>query len=108
MKRVIVSVAALLAAQSPVVAQEIPRYDPEKYCRDVANAIGGSAVIYNSCVGMEQSAYDALKARWTGLPVRPREYCDEVAKAIGGTYQILSSCIDQELQAQAAMPRFQF
>lgn len=96
--------ALFLAAR----AEAIPRYDAEAYCRQVAEVSGGSAMIYNGCLDMEQAAYNSLKEGWDGLPEQARSYCDNVAKVSGGSYQILDGCIDMEMDAAGATPKFQY
>ena len=88
----------------PVQAQTVPRYNVEAYCQDVANVSGGSAMIFNGCIDMEQQAYNILKPVWTQLPGNSRSYCDEVARVSGGSYSILQGCIEMETDA-ASSPR---
>lgn len=98
----------LFASAGSTAAQSVPRYDPERYCREVSETVGGSAIIFNTCVEQEQSSYDKLKRSISSLPARTVSYCDDVASAVGGTYQILETCIDQEVGAAASAPRFRF
>lgn len=87
----------------------MPRYDVEAYCQDVAGAGGGSSMIYNGCIDMEQAAYDKRKAGWAQLSARIRSYCNEVARAGGGgSYSILDGCIDMESDAASAPSRFRY
>jgi len=99
----IVTVEGRLAAAAP-----LPRYDPPGYCMQVADVVGGSSQILNTCIGQEQESYDWLKARWSGIPERMQAYCDDVARAVGGTYQILETCLEQEAEADRSMPKFEF
>lgn len=89
-------------------AQDIPRYNPSEHCQKVADVSGGSSMIYNSCIEMEQNAYDKRKANWSSLSTKSRSYCDEVAKVSGGSYAILDSCIDMETDASTSTPEFRF
>jgi hypothetical protein len=100
--------ATFLQGLIPVVAQEMPRYDPAGYCQKVAHVSGGSSTIYNSCIEMEQRAYDKQKANWSAVSPKSRSYCDEVASVSGGSYTILDSCIDMEADASASTPEFKF
>lgn len=88
----------------PAQAQTIPRYNVEGYCQQVADVSGGSAMIFNGCMDMEQQAYNVLKTIWAQLPGNARNYCDEVARVSGGSYSILQGCIEMETDA-ASSPR---
>lgn len=88
----------------PAQAQTIPRYNVESYCQQVADVSGGSAMIFNGCMDMEQQAYNVLKPNWAKIPGRSRNYCDEVARVTGGSYAILQGCIEMETGA-ANSPR---
>lgn len=101
--------AALLSLSAgPATAQDIPRYPVERYCQEVANVSGGSRMIYNGCIDMEQDAYDRLRRSWANLPAQARRYCDEVARVTGGSYTILKGCIDMETEAGASTPGFRY
>ena len=51
--------------QHQLAAQEMPRFDVDAHCRQVAGFGGSfSDTILGSCVDMEQSAYDGMKAGW--------------------------------------------
>lgn len=89
-------------------AQTIPRYDVEDYCQQVAEVSGGSAMIFNGCMDMEQQAYNALKPDWAQIPSKSRNYCDEVAKVSGGSYGILKGCMDMETDAAKAPRSFDY
>lgn len=91
-----------------VQAKEMPRYDPEAYCQQVANVSGGSSMIFNGCIDMEQQSYNNLKSVWASIPNRTKNYCDKVASVAGGSYSILEGCIDMELEAASSSKEFQF
>ena len=97
-------------ATTPVARAEMPAYDPERYCKEVSSSIGvPSETLRNSCLRMEQAAYDGLKPRWDGLPTSVRGYCDGIARAVGSpSYTLLQSCVQQEQQAGDANQHFQF
>ncbi|RVH69248.1 hypothetical protein CN198_14295 [Sinorhizobium meliloti] len=106
----IAAAAAFILIQwaAPTGAQDMPRYNPADYCKKVADVSGGSSMIYNSCIEMEQNAYDRRKANWSSVSAKSRNYCDEVAGVSGGSYTILDSCIDMETDASASTPEFKF
>lgn len=92
----------------PAAAQNIPRYDVPARCRQVAEVSGGSSMIYNGCMEMEQEAYDTLKTSWSSIPSRMRSYCDEVGQVSGGSYTILTGCIEMEADAASNTPEFKY
>ena len=102
-----VSIILTCCAQ-PVLAQTIPHYEVEKYCREVATYSGGSSMIFNGCMDMEQNAYDTLKPVWNHVPASSRNYCDEVARASGGSYGILKGCVDMEVEAENSKRSFEY
>lgn len=106
-----VAIAAVFAGLMAVPvarAQDMPRYDVEAYCQEVAEFSGGSEMIFNGCMEMEQDAYNSRKAEWASLPGKARDYCDEVAEFSGGSYAILDGCLDMETEAAASTPTFQY
>src|SRR3546814_5592206 len=70
--------AVLVVVAGSAFAQSLPRYDPEGYCGEVADTIGGSAVIFSACLEQEQSSYNKLKRTIGSLPSRTVSYCDDV------------------------------
>lgn len=100
--------ASTIAFFTSASAQSIPRYDPPRYCEKVSDVSGGSRMIYNGCLQMEQEAYDALKLSWGSLPSRVKGYCDEVAHSSDRSYSILKGCIDMETEASGSSPGFKF
>lgn len=105
-----IAAVSLAIAFTPAVAlaDSVPRYDVGAYCGKVAEAVGGSAQIENTCITQEQNAYNGLKARWLEIDTKAKSYCDRVASAVGGTYQIMSTCIDQETSAANSKPGFEY
>lgn len=87
-----------VATLAPAFAQEIPRYDPDGWCKRVGEVGGGaSELIRRGCFEQEQTAYDKLKTIWGSVPLKAQRWCDQVAKSGGrGSYLILEQCIDME------------
>jgi hypothetical protein len=100
--------AFFVSLAPPAMAQAMPRYDVEAYCRTVADVSGGSEMIFGGCMEIEQDAYDARKAGWSSLPGKSRDYCDEVARVSGGSYAILDGCLELETDAAASTPTFKY
>lgn len=88
----------MAGAASSATAQEIPRYDPEGWCKRVAEMGGGSSEwMKDACLEQEQAAYDKLKPQWKDVPKKARNWCDQVAKSDGrGSYAMLEQCLDME------------
>lgn len=97
-----------LLASATVSAASMPRYDPEAYCRSVAQVSGGSAVMYSTCIEMEQEAYDNTKAVADQIPSQVMRYCNDVGRAAGGSYVMLETCIEMEVEAASTKPKFKF
>lgn len=110
MKRVLQGV--MLASCLPLAASaaEMPRFDVEAHCQQVASVTGSSSnTLYNSCVDMEQSAYNGLKGQWASLPASVRNHCKDVASVTGpGSYSLLESCVDMEVSAGSNRSEFSF
>ena len=87
-RKALLVATALLAngafAALPAAASDMPFYDPGAYCRQVANAVGGSEVIRGACFNNEQAAYDGLKVRWPGISRQTRLHCNQVSRASAG------------------------
>ncbi|MCK0743549.1 hypothetical protein [Chromohalobacter nigrandesensis] len=91
-------------------AQQAPRYDVESHCEQVAS-VGGSPsnTMYNSCIEMEQQAYDNIKQGWSSIPGGTQQHCDQVATVGGaGSYTMLESCVQMETQAADDRSEFNF
>lgn len=97
-----------LLLPSSVLANDLPRYDVGSYCDEVADVSGGSMMIKNGCIDMEQTNYNDLKRSWSSLPGGIKKYCDEVAKVSGGSYMILKGCVDMELQESSNQKAFKY
>ena len=107
--RVIGGVGFLLLAGG-AQAMDLPRYDPEKHCKTVAE-FGGtySADMYNFCIDEEQAAYNGLKARWAEVDGRVQAHCDGVARfGGGGAYEMLRFCVEEEERAMGEKKDFEF
>lgn len=110
MKRSMLVIACVMLLPSAAVAAELPRYDAEGHCKKVAS-IGGSssAMLENSCMDMEQTAYNKLKSSWESIPERARSHCSSVAAfGGGGSYSLLESCIDMETKEASQSRKFQY
>lgn len=108
--KVSIFIALIAAGLGPnyAVASDIPRLSPERYCDEVAQVSGGSAMIRNGCIDMEQDAYNKLKRAWGSLPAQTRRYCTEVAQVAGGSYSILSGCVEMEVEATGGRKTFKY
>ncbi|WP_109312474.1 hypothetical protein [Ruegeria sp. AU67] len=105
MKKLLLAVVLCLA--TPAIA-EVPRYNAKEYCQQVATVSGGSAMILNGCMDMEQQSYNTLKPIWSRIPAQSRNYCDDVARVTGGSYNILQGCIEMEADASNLTRTFKY
>ena len=87
-----------------VEASALPRYDVEKYCKEIANVGGAySASTDAACFSVEQKAYDALKGSWPSVSAAAAIYCNEIATVGGaGSYATLKACIENENRSAGA------
>lgn len=69
MKTILIGVAVFFTS-SAAHAADLPRYDPNTYCESVSAVSGGSAMITNECIKMEQTAYNQLKKFGSLSPAR--------------------------------------
>ena len=76
-------------------------FDSDRYCKQVANAAGGSYQIEKGCLELERES--AAKLRAMSVPARVENYCKEVADAAGGSYQIMAGCVEMELEAKGQL-----
>lgn len=109
---VTVVAAASLLLWVPIMAsaQQVPRFDVEAHCEELAG-FGGeySNTMYNTCIDVEQSAYDGLKGQWASLPASIRNHCEELARFGGpGSYSMLETCVDMEVSAGNNRSQFSF
>jgi len=93
--------SAIIALTFLATTAHADTFNIKSYCREVADAVGGSYQIEESCRKIEKESKNKLSRR--KVPARIRSYCYEVAKAVGGSYQILESCIDMELEAKGRL-----
>lgn len=109
MKRTVITALGSVLAMSANAA-ELPRYDVEAHCNQVASMGGtSSSTLLNGCMDMEQKAYDALKGTWEQIPDKARQHCEQVASFGGdGSYNLLKGCIDMEMKAGAQPRKFQY
>lgn len=99
MRASIIIATALFAV--PAFAQDLPRFDVEKYCDEIASLGGSSSeMMKGACFDQEQTAYDKSKSRWTELPSSIRSYCLDISRFGGASYMMLDACIDQEIKAK--------
>lgn len=91
MKKIAVVILALLCSHAFA-------FDINGYCRQVANAAGGSYQIEEMCRQQERQAQASLSRKQ--VPSRAENYCREVGQAAGGSYQIMDMCVQQEVAAK--------
>lgn len=98
-----VVVVALATPQGAGATEEMPYFDVDGYCHEIA-AMGGnmSQVLLKACFESEQTSYDKTKIGWSELPNEIRKHCSELAAFGGkGSYALLEACVDSEQAAGA-------
>ncbi|MDV7341791.1 hypothetical protein RYZ26_19480 [Terasakiella sp. A23] len=108
MKLIIYLSFVFLAFSETANASELPRYDVNGHCENVSKVSGGSNMIFNSCIDMEQKAYVNIKTTWSETPQKTQSHCDQVGKVSGGSYSILESCIKMEMRANKNKKKFEY
>ena len=78
-------------------AASIPSFDTKAYCRKIADTIGGSYQIEETCRNEEYDALEKLNSRV--IPDRILKYCTRIGETIGGSYQIMETCVEEETEA---------
>lgn len=108
-KPFICTAIAALALALPAQA-EMPRYDVEKHCDQIAGfGASYSSEMFNFCIDSEQAAYNALRANWDSLSPRIQRHCDQIAAFAGpGSYEMLKFCTEEENSAEANRKTFTF
>lgn len=97
--KIVDEVGAETSSSPSTYDPNIPGFDTTAYCKTVANSVGGSYQIEQTCRDSESGAWDRLRRR--GLAAEIAQYCGQVAATVGGSYQILEACADQEERAKA-------
>ncbi|WP_275286907.1 hypothetical protein [Halomonas elongata] len=109
MKYQLILAVGLSALSGMALASGIPRFDVEGHCEQVASVGGSSNMLYNSCIDMEQQAYDNLKPAWSNLPGNIQSHCTDVSSVGGpGSYSLLESCVQMETEAANNRESFSF
>ncbi|GAB2796451.1 hypothetical protein GCM10027040_23660 [Halomonas shantousis] len=103
-----VAILVAVAFAGNALARDLPRFDVESHCQEVAEFGGGSNMVFNGCIDMEQAAYHNLKATWSSVPATTQAHCTEVASFGGESYSTLSGCIDMEVAAGSNRSTFSF
>jgi glucose/arabinose dehydrogenase len=92
----------LLAAAILLIADGVPTFDVEPFCRRVA-AMARPVGDVEVCLQKEREARDQLMQQWTQFPVGDRSYSRELTTGFDPTYTELLTCL--ELQRDARMLR---
>jgi hypothetical protein len=98
LKHVTLCLAATLFCGSAAAAT-LPEIDIKAGCKEVSDAVGGSALIESQCRKDEASAKNRLER----MEISPRalKSCSELATfSSAGGYQIMEQCVKMEMQAE--------
>jgi hypothetical protein len=91
---------ALLLATVVLVADSVPTFNVQSFCRRVAE-MARPVANPDVCLRNEQEARDQLVRQWTQFPPADRSYCRRLA-TIGGdpTYTELLTCLELQRDAR--------
>jgi hypothetical protein len=91
--------SALLAAAVVLIADSVPTFDVESFCRRVED-IAGSAYA-DVCMRKEQEARDQLAQQWARFPAADRSFCRQLSTTGGDpTYTELLTCLELQRDAR--------
>src|SRR5262245_11895697 len=92
--------SALLAAAVVLVADNVPTFNVEPFCRRVAD-MAGLVAYADVCMRKEHEARDQLAKQWTQFPAADRSYCRELTTTGGDpTYTELLTCLELQRDAR--------
>jgi len=100
----LVSVLAisLFTSSCAAAAADLPSYDVEGYCRQIATATATlSGPVVNACIERERQAFSRLQGEWTELPEAMRQYCLSLLPRIALSYVLLDTCIKKASNSAA-------
>lgn len=83
-------------------AADLPRYDVEGYCEDIAS---GSHDMFNFCIEEEQKSYNQLRDQSDSIDPQTMNYCSDIA---GSSYDMLLFCVEEETSAANNRQSFSF
>ena len=90
-------VVCVLYAQASLAA-ELPQFDTDAYCENVAELGGGSNVLKKQCLQDEKGAIRRL-GKMDEVPAKTWKYCAKMAKMADGSYVLMEQCINDEMDA---------
>jgi tetratricopeptide (TPR) repeat protein len=95
-------VRATPQAQAQPFERQIPSYNVNQYCDELAN-LGGtySYSLRNGCIDNEQGSYDKLVIIWPSLPFNVVDDCLSTNGFVSGGYSLLEGCITYQLGERA-------
>jgi hypothetical protein len=102
---------SICLAQEQKQYADLPIYDPQKYCKGIlASTNMGANWLMQSCLEMEQAAYDRLKEIWPSVAQADKKSCLHTLSAVPTalSYDMLNSCILMEQESKEAVDKFKF
>ena len=92
---------ALLAASLVLIADGVPRFDVELFCRRIA-AMAVALEEMEICLRKEREARDQLLQQWTQFPAADRSYCQQLTTTgLDPTYTELITCLELQRDARS-------
>jgi hypothetical protein len=91
---------ALVAAAVVLIADRVPTFNVEPFCRRVA-AMAQPVGDVDLCVRKEREARDELVKQWTQFPAADRSFCYELTTTgADPTYTELLTCLELQRDAR--------
>ena len=91
----LVGLVSMLALATPSAAMDLPRYDSDAYCLELAQYGGGAADLVDHCIALEGQALALVIQRWPTLSMATQQDCIQITLMGGESYDLLKTCIDK-------------
>lgn len=88
----------VLFFSAQVFAADLPQFDTDAYCDNIAEIGGGSNVLRKQCMKDEKASEKRL-AKINDVPDKTWKYCAKIAKVANGSYVLMEQCISDEMDA---------
>ncbi|MFN3232489.1 MAG: hypothetical protein ACE363_10055 [Alphaproteobacteria bacterium] len=88
----------VLSGVSAAYAAELPTYDMDVYCQELAQHGGGAAELVADCMRLEETARTELALTWDSLAANTQDSCIQIGEMSGLSYDLLKACVDQMVE----------
>ncbi len=95
LKMILAGGFALALPGTMATAADMPVYDMDAYCQELASHGGGTPELIADCMALEQTAQQDLALRWPALSASTQDSCIEIGMMGGASYDLLKACVDE-------------